>query len=228
MAENKNVVEMLGEYLASLSELIKKWSIWGLDLKKLLHVLHQLRKDDFIGLIEKTHKIEKIHLYNSEKKNPEFKILIDLGIITVPDDYVDETCISDFSKKFHREVFVANLVSDENLKESCGIKINPGDRFHVYIYEFVTDYLSVSSNNIRNFLKKNGFVLLESKGVALAYSQKSELIPKSRDYYYSFGKSGYYPIWLNFQSKIFFLAGASIDGDHDKGSVFFAFLPVKD
>lgn len=73
MTQSKDVVEMLDKILASLSELIKKWSIWELDLKKVLHVLHQIRKDDLAGLIEGTHKIERIHYSKIEKKKPEYK-----------------------------------------------------------------------------------------------------------------------------------------------------------
>ncbi len=226
MAKDKNVVELLGEILASLSELVKKWSIWDLDLKKMLHVFHQLRKDDLVGLIEGTHKIERINYPKFEKKKPEYKVLIDLGIFTIPDDYVDKTCIHDFSRKYQSEVFVTEKISDKNARDSCGVTIKPGDKFHVYVYELVSEFMHVSSDDIRLFLKENGFVLLEAKGIAFVYDQRSELIPKSDDYYYSFGESGYYPIWLNYQSKKFFISNSSIDGDLDKGTVFFAFHPI--
>ena len=57
----KKVVELLGENLAALLELCKKWFIeWRLDFKKTLDLFHQLRKDDVFGLIAGTHQIVKI------------------------------------------------------------------------------------------------------------------------------------------------------------------------
>lgn len=226
MAENKNVVEMLGEYLASLSGLIKKWHIWGLDLKKILHMLHQIRKYDLIGLSEGTHRIEKIHVPKYEKEKPKFKVLIDLGIFSLPDNYVDKNCMAIFRKKYHKEVSISGLFSDENMKESSGIKLKPGDRFHVLIYKFVSPCILISSDDIRSFLQQNSAFLLDAKGIAIVYDQKKDLIPKNGDYYYSFGKSCYLPSWLNFQGNKFVISYQSIDNDHEQGTVFFAFIPV--
>ena len=53
------VVEMLGENLASFLELAKKLLIdWGVDPKRLLHMLQNLRKADLIGLLDGTHEIK--------------------------------------------------------------------------------------------------------------------------------------------------------------------------
>lgn len=68
MADYEKVVEVLGENLASLLELAKKWLItWGLNPKKLLHVLQNIRKDDLLGLVAGTHEIKMIeHCINCD------------------------------------------------------------------------------------------------------------------------------------------------------------------
>lgn len=61
MADYKKVVEMLGENLASLLELAKKWlNDWAVSPKNLLDFFHQLRKEDLLGLISGTHEIKKV------------------------------------------------------------------------------------------------------------------------------------------------------------------------
>lgn len=62
MAEfNKDVVErMLGKSFASMLGLATKWlDEWKIELDKLLHSLHQIRKEDLIGLVTGTHQIRK-------------------------------------------------------------------------------------------------------------------------------------------------------------------------
>lgn len=51
------VVEALGEHLASFLELSKKWLGWFGSFKPLLDCFHQLRKEDLMGLTGGTHKI---------------------------------------------------------------------------------------------------------------------------------------------------------------------------
>jgi len=58
MADYKKVVEMLGENLASLLELAKKWFIiWEMNTKKVIHILSHFKKADLQGLIDETHHI---------------------------------------------------------------------------------------------------------------------------------------------------------------------------
>lgn len=68
MAYNE-VVEMLGENLASFLELAKKWLIeWKIDLKNLLHLFQNLKKDDLIGLLNGTHQIQEVSIPKVFKK----------------------------------------------------------------------------------------------------------------------------------------------------------------
>ncbi len=56
----KKVVEALGEYPASVLELLKKWLEWFGHFKPLLDRFHQLRKEDLMGLIHGTHEIVRV------------------------------------------------------------------------------------------------------------------------------------------------------------------------
>lgn len=57
MADQK-VVGMSDENLVSLFKLAKRWLVvWKIDLKKLLNVSRQIRKEDLLGLINGTHEI---------------------------------------------------------------------------------------------------------------------------------------------------------------------------
>ena len=78
MANYTKVVEMLGENLASFLELGKKILVdWKVDTRKVLSMLHNLRKADFIGLIEGTHEIREIIL---KVIHPDYKP-IKMGIV---------------------------------------------------------------------------------------------------------------------------------------------------
>lgn len=58
MADYKEVVEMLGDNLASFLEVSKKFLIdWGVGPKKLLHFLHNIPKDHLLGLLNGTHEV---------------------------------------------------------------------------------------------------------------------------------------------------------------------------
>lgn len=75
----KKVVEMLGERLASVLELLKKWLIdWSLDTDKLLHFAHQVRKEDLLGLLEGTHKVVRIEKGKLQQEVGTLSATIDL------------------------------------------------------------------------------------------------------------------------------------------------------
>lgn len=99
MAENKEVVEMFDKFLASLIKLIKKWLIeWSVDTKKLLHALHNLRKEDIIGLQEGTHIIVRktpanvVKIISSAK---QFRSLIDA---VNPKDYLNDNIMKNIDQ----------------------------------------------------------------------------------------------------------------------------------
>lgn len=59
MADYQKVVEMFGDSFASWLNLLKKWIDWGIDFKKLMNMLHHVRKEDLLGFAEGTHSIAK-------------------------------------------------------------------------------------------------------------------------------------------------------------------------
>ncbi len=88
MADYKKVVEMLGDNLASLLELAKKWLIhWKIKPKKLFHVFQQIRKDDPNGLIAGTHeiKVKETQATTSSADDEYFEQILETDYITIPD-----------------------------------------------------------------------------------------------------------------------------------------------
>ena len=87
MADYEQVVGLLGDNLAALLELAKKWLItWSLDTKQLLHTLNHLRKEDLIGLSEGTHEIKpKATTQKVVTEDDDFECIYTSELITVPD-----------------------------------------------------------------------------------------------------------------------------------------------
>ncbi|MEZ4210689.1 MAG: hypothetical protein R3B39_00080 [Candidatus Paceibacterota bacterium] len=57
------VVEMLGENLASSLELLKKWLGWFGSFKPVIDRFHQIRKEDLMGLVKGSHEIVGVREY---------------------------------------------------------------------------------------------------------------------------------------------------------------------
>lgn len=84
MATYEEVVEMLGSNLASFLELAKKLLItWGINPKKLIHLLYHLKKEALIGLMDGTHEITAKATASTIKK--EDAECIFEKVIVIPD-----------------------------------------------------------------------------------------------------------------------------------------------
>jgi hypothetical protein len=84
----ETVVEMLGENLASLLELAKKWlTDWAIKPKELLTTFHQIRKIDLKGLIGGTHEIRQREktVDTTSFDNEYFEQIFESDYITIPD-----------------------------------------------------------------------------------------------------------------------------------------------
>ncbi len=88
MADYKDVVEMLGENLASFLELSKKLLVdWAIEPKKLLHLLQNIRKDDWLGLLEGTHEIK---LKEVSEPVLDFTVQVDRNVRPIYPGWVKE------------------------------------------------------------------------------------------------------------------------------------------
>lgn len=139
MAYNE-VVEMLGENLASFLELAKKWLVeWKIDFKSVLHLFHNLKKDELIGLLNGTHQIQtifvlkvfrKTNVVNVAKNSKSFK--------------VNEKSVMNFLEsviKREKELKNPNPCIDNDLWSYFNDKLIPGflKDFSSTIYRFIVD-----------------------------------------------------------------------------------------
>ncbi|MEK7228112.1 MAG: hypothetical protein AAB681_02010, partial [Patescibacteria group bacterium] len=165
----QKVVEMLGDNLASLLELAKKWLVdWAVDAKKLLHALQNIRKDDLLGLVDGTHEIKA-------KPQPEkFALLADLGTITVPDDYVHGKELGSLNQK---DFYYFNTnATDKNFPNPSRI-LKPGDKLRVRAFKQVSPGSTTSVERME-FLAKQKAVHTGAQGASLVYKQKRNELPK--------------------------------------------------
>lgn len=177
----KKVVEILGENLESLLELAKKWLFdWAINAKKLLHTLHNIRKEDLNGLISGTHEI-KVKQQSSSVIEGKFALIADLGVITVPDDYVHGKELSSLNRK--KFLFFNPGITDEHFPNpSCILK--PGKK--LWVRAFKQNSLGTTTSVERmEFLSMQNAIYTGAQGVSLVYKQKRSLLPKGR-YYCSF------------------------------------------
>lgn len=169
----KKVVEMLGDNLASLLELAKKWLIdWVVDRKKLLDMLHQIRKEDLMGLISGTHEIKAKQ--QSTVVDEKFALFVDLGVVTVPDDYVHGKELASLNRKeFH---YFNPDATDTNFSSPTRV-LKPGDKLRVRVFKQSVSGSTTSVERM-DFLKRQNAVFTGAQGVSLVYKQKREELPK--------------------------------------------------
>ena len=165
---------MLGDNLASLLELAKKWLIdWTIDTKKLLHALQNIRKEDLNGLISGTHEIkakQQLPVVVDEK----FALLADLGVITVPDDYVHGKELGSLNQK---DFYYFNTdIKDKNFPNPSRI-LKPGDKLWVRAFKQTSSGNTTSVERME-FLAKQNAIHTGAQGVSLVYKQKRNELTK--------------------------------------------------
>ncbi len=185
MTSYKKVVEMLGESLASLLELAKRWLIdWGMEPKKLLYLLLHLRKEDLVGLLAGTHEITpKAAPVVAEKteRAEKFALLVDLGVITVPDDYVPGTQLASFKKKNHEKFSYYNdAITDANFSNPTRV-LKPGEKLFVRVFHQIVSGNTTSEERME-FLSQYNPVYTGAQGASIVWEQKRDRLPKGKWY----------------------------------------------
>lgn len=110
------------------------------------------------------------------KLEEKFVLLIDLGIITVPDDYVHETCLQLFEKK-NRQKFCEKRgynynITDQNFPHPSRI-LKPGDKLRVYAFKQIVSGRTTSEERM-SFLKSQKAVFVGVQGASLVFEQRKE------------------------------------------------------
>lgn len=167
MADYKKVVEMLGDNLASLLELAKKWLIdWKIEPKKLFHVFQQIRKDDLNGLIAGTHeiKVKETQATASSADDEYFEQILETDYITIP----DMTTVVAYAK---------DKWSKEMGSVTPSTALVAGEKKKVKVFRFKK---GPSSQRCVDFIKAQGATLPNVFGLAVAEMTVGSQLPRDK------------------------------------------------
>ena len=116
------------------------------------------------------------------KPKPEkFALLADLGIITVPEDYVHTMHMDSFKKKHQTWrkkafYFYNDALTDVNFPSPSRV-LKPGDKLSVRAFNQVVSGTTTSKERME-FLKSQHVVLVGAQGASLVFDQKRDQLPK--------------------------------------------------
>lgn len=140
----------------------------------------------------------------SSEPNKKFSQLADLGIITVPADYVHATRLDSFLTQNRSKFWSVNEdITDANFGNPSRI-LKPGDRLWVRAFQQVVSGTTTSEERMA-FLATQKAVYTGAQGASLVFDQKRDQLPKGK-WYSSFDQPD--RLWK------------SADGDHGVPSVF--------
>ncbi|MBU4284977.1 hypothetical protein KKF60_00610 [Patescibacteria group bacterium] len=113
--------------------------------------------------------------------SPEkFGLFIDLGIITVPDNYVHDTQLASFEKKNHDKFrFYDDDITDKNFAKVT-TKLVPGQKFHVKVFKLIG---ATTVKERLAFYKSQNAALVGAQGISLIFEQKRNLLSRGLSYY---------------------------------------------
>ncbi len=112
----------------------------------------------------------------------KFTLLVDLGIITVPDDYAHSTRLSSFKAKYQNDKIESFYHYDENITDtnfSNPRMLKPGDKLHVRAFRSG----STTSVECMAFLATQKAIHTGAQGATLVWEQKRYQLPM--DYWYT-------------------------------------------
>lgn len=117
----------------------------------------------------------------------KFALLLDLGIITVPDDYVHGTCLESFFKKNGRKLYDFNKnITDANFPNPSRI-LKPGDKLRVRAFHQIVSGSTTSKERMEFLEKQQEDVYVGAQGASLVFEQKRDQLLKGK-WYASFDK----------------------------------------
>lgn len=121
----------------------------------------------------------------SVKSTEKFALLVDIGIITVPDDYDHATALDKFlknnRKKFDGFYGVNKNITDANFPNPSRA-LKSGDKLRVRVFnQFVGDTTTTSEERMA-FLATQKAVQTGAQGASLVFEQKRGQLPKGKAY----------------------------------------------
>ncbi len=111
----------------------------------------------------------------------KFALLVDLGIITVPNDYDHATRLDKFMKK-NRKKFcdINDNITDANFPNPTRI-LKPGDKLRVRAFKQVVGGTTTSEERM-TFLATQKAIHTGAQGASLVFDQKRDQLPKGKWY----------------------------------------------
>ena len=111
----------------------------------------------------------------------KFALLVDLGIITVPDDYAHEKRLTTFREQNHKKFFYYDkAITDAKFPNPTRI-LKPGNKFCVRAFKQVVGGTTTSEERMA-FLATQKAVHTSAQGVSLVFDQKRDQLPKGKRY----------------------------------------------
>ncbi|MEK7607450.1 MAG: hypothetical protein AAB484_00795 [Patescibacteria group bacterium] len=117
----------------------------------------------------------------SAESTGKFALLVDLGIITVPDDYVHEKRLTTFGKQNRKKFYYYNdEITDKNFPNPTRV-LKPGDKLRIRVWKQVVGGTTTSEERMA-FLATQKAVYTGAQGLSLVFDQKSNQLPKGKWY----------------------------------------------
>ena len=117
----------------------------------------------------------------------KFALLVDLGIITVPEDYDHAKQLAKFIKKNRKKFYGVNEdITDANFSNPSRI-LKPGDRLWAKAYQQVVPNTTTSVERMAFLEQEKMVVYTGAQGASLVFEQKRDQLPKGK-WYASFDK----------------------------------------
>ena len=111
----------------------------------------------------------------------KFALLVDLGIITVPDDYVHDKRLTTFGKQNRKKFYYYNAeITDKNFPNPTRV-LKPGDKLRVRAFKQVVGGTTTSKERMA-FLATQKATHTGAQGASLVFEQKRDELPKGKWY----------------------------------------------
>ena len=122
---------------------------------------------------------------SSTEPTEKFALLVDLGIITVPDDYDHATCLAKFHAKHqggkNKSFYYYNdNITDKNFPNPTRI-LKPGDKLRVRAFKQIVGGSTTSEERLA-FLATQKAIYTGAQGASLVFEQKRDQLPKGKWY----------------------------------------------
>src|SRR3989344_4543850 len=111
----------------------------------------------------------------------KFALLVDLGIITVPDDYAHEKWLTTFREQNHKKFFYYDkAITDAKFPNPTRI-LKPGEKFCVRAFKQVVGGTTTSKERMA-FLATQKAIHTSAQGMSLVFDQKRDQLSKGKRY----------------------------------------------